>query len=100
MPLVLTLKAGEDFYVDDQQFMVEQIYDDTHFRICHMQTQKQYEIGHEHKVEVFPEISLRAAFDPTGRTVRVDVQAPQRMKILRGDKKRNPPAYLASQTGK
>jgi hypothetical protein len=44
MPLVLSLKEGQDFFVGDERFVVEDVYSETHFRVRRADTGKLFEI--------------------------------------------------------
>lgn len=90
MALILTLKEGQDFYVGEEQFIVEKVHNETHFIIRDAETQQLYEITDECGTEVLPKVFISAGERPSTSIARVAINAPYEMVVLRGDKKRNP----------
>jgi hypothetical protein len=102
MPLVLSLKEGQDFFVGDEQFFVDKIGHGNRFQLRGAKTTRlgnikiskpvSFPISDEHATEILPEVFVSAGHHPPTAMARVAIEAPQDILILRGDKKRNPPA--------
>lgn len=91
MPLVLSLKEGDDLYVRDQQFVLSHIYDGTSFTLEKVQkdgTRVPFEITEKESVEVFDDVFVSAGDLLQNGIVRVVLDAPRSVLILRGDKYR------------
>lgn len=58
MALVFKLKAGEDFYVGDERFVVVDIQDETHFRLRRVSTGEEFQIADDPATEVLPEVRV------------------------------------------
>jgi hypothetical protein len=93
MALVLNLKAGDDFYVKDRQFIIERVVSETNFTIREAATGKVFEITDTRSTEIMPDVMV-AAGEPYVVSARVAIEAPADILILRGDKFRNPPANV------
>lgn len=88
MPLVLSLKEKQDFYVGDLRFEVVKIHHPLKFDIQDMQTGVIHDIGSKHSVEIVEDVFVAAGNHPQSSTVRVAIEAPNDVQLLRGDKKR------------
>lgn len=95
MPLVLSLREGDDFYVADQQFLVNRIYDETSFDLFKAgdpeETHHPIAVTEKQAVEVMPDVYVSAGDLFQRGCVRAVIDAPREILILRGDK------YRASQ---
>lgn len=93
MPLVLSLREGDDFYVDDQQFLVNRIYDETSFDLFKAgevdETHHPIAITEKQAVEVLPDVFISAGDLFQRGIVRAVIDAPRDILILRGDKFRS-----------
>ena len=87
MPLVLSQKIGDDFYAGDSRFAVTDIYQDTSFTLVKDGVDK-YEITEYEAVEVMPEVFISSGDFFQSGVVRVVIDAPRSIVILRGDKYR------------
>lgn len=98
MSLVLSLKEGQDFYVGEERFVVAQILGEMRFTLQHsiertigrvkLLRRRVYEVSDDHSIEVLPDVYVAAGDNqPSGR-VRVAIDAPKEVLILRGEKKR------------
>ena len=94
MPLVLSLKEGQDFYVGDERFVVEDVYSEMHFRVRRAGTGKIFEITDLGATEIMPDVFVSAGEKPQAPLARVNIEAPPSVLVLRGDKFRNPPPHL------
>jgi hypothetical protein len=90
MALVLSLKPKEDFYVGDQRFIVTKLYNRTSFTLVH-EGGKQYEITEYEATEVLPDVWVSSGDVYDLGTVRVVIEAPREILILRGEKVREKP---------
>jgi hypothetical protein len=94
MPLVLSLKMGDDFYVGDRQFLVSEVSSETEFKIKDVSTGKVHTITDERSTEILQDVQVSAGDKPTALLARVAIDAPREMLVLRGDKFRNPPEKI------
>jgi hypothetical protein len=94
MPLVLSLREGQDFYVAEDQFVVDEIRDETDFTIRHAKTKQLFDVTDAHAVEILPDVLVSAGDNAPSSMVRVTIDAPEQILVLRGDKYRNPPAHV------
>lgn len=85
MPLVLSLRAGQDFYVEDAQLVVGEIRGDTSFTLMVAATGKTFEITDQRAEEVLPDVFVSAGDRPQAGLARVAIEAPPEKLILRGD---------------
>ena len=98
MPLVLSLKEGQDFYVGDERFVVEDVYSEMHFRVREVGTGKIFEITDLGATEIMPDVFVSAGERPQALLARVTIEAPPSVLVLRGDKFRNPPAHIQARS--
>ncbi len=90
MALVLSLHAGEDFYVDDTRVVVEEIVSDTKFVLS--VDGKRHEIVDDAAREIAPKIWVSVGDKPKMTTpskkapllIRAAIDAPRDKLILRG----------------
>lgn len=94
MPLVLSLKANQDFYVGDEQFVVDSVHSETHFMIVRTSTRQRFEVTDLRATEIMPDVFVSAGERPQTLLARVAIEAPSDVLVLRGDKFRNPPEHL------
>jgi hypothetical protein len=93
--LVLSLLKGQDFYVGDERFVVAGIQSPTVFTLLHEGSGKIFKIVDAEQTEVLDGVRISAGIKPEAMIARVAIEAPRTMLILRGEKRRNPPAGLA-----
>lgn len=94
MPLVLSLREGQDFYVGETQFVVDQVGGDVQFTLRHVAEARTFEITDEHATEVMQDVFVSAGPRERPSLARVVIEAPPDVLVLRGDKKRNPPPHV------
>jgi hypothetical protein len=94
MPLVLSLRKGDDFYVGNEQFVIDEIHSDTMFRVRHERTGKLFEVAGSNMTRIMNDVFLSAGERPQAAVARVAIKAPANITVLRGEKYRNPPAHL------
>jgi sRNA-binding carbon storage regulator CsrA len=86
MALIISLKRGEDLYVEDDRLVVTEIREDGS---CLVSTDKgDFEVVDDQMVEVFPDVFVSAGNRAHIYTVRLAVDAPREKVILRGTKYR------------
>jgi hypothetical protein len=88
MPLVLSLKEGDDFWVNDQQIVVGKIESGSRFVVSATGTTKEHEITDTKAREVHPDVFVSAGGFFKYGMVRVVIEAPRNIEILRGDRYR------------
>ena len=88
MPLVLSLRSGQDFYLDDSQVIVGKIHGVTKFDVTVAKTGKKHTITEEQATEIADDVFLSAGDNPQRGIARVAIDAPRSVKIVRGDKYR------------
>jgi hypothetical protein len=87
MALVLTTRIDDDFYVGEQRFIVKDIFNDTSFTL-HMEGHRKFEITEQEAVEVMDEVFISSGDYYQSGVVRVVIDAPREVLILRGSKYR------------
>ena len=85
MALVLSMRERQDFYVEDERFVVEQVYSDTHFRIRRDSTGQVFDVTDEKATEIMPDVMVSAGDKQPNVLARVAIEAPRTMIIARGD---------------
>lgn len=88
MSLVLSLKEGEDFWVRDECVTVCGIKDGAHFSVIVGGTGKAQEITNAKAREIIPDVFVSAGGFYKYGMVRVVIEAPRSIEILRGDRYR------------
>jgi hypothetical protein len=99
MALVLTLKEGQEFFVGEVRFVVEEVLGPLRFRLSYMGevtpgavdvTQpRSVEITDVRAAEVLPNVLVSAGWNAPSARARVVIEAPAQILILRGNAKRN-----------
>lgn len=92
MPLVLSLRRNEDFFVGDEQFVVKAIHSETSFSLKRASNGATIQIDDSKSVEIMPNVFVSAGEKPESFIARCAIDAPRSTLIVRGDKRRNPPA--------
>lgn len=88
MPLVLSLKEGDDFWVNGQQVVIDQIENGSKFAVRVDGSDRPKEITDAKAREVFPDVFVSAGGFYKYGMVRVVIEAPRSIEILRGDRYR------------
>lgn len=94
MALVLSLRKGEDFYVGNEQFVIDTIHSDVFFRVKHLESGRAYEISDTQATEIMDGVFVSSGEKPQAQMARVAIEAPANLMVLRGDKYRNPPPHI------
>ena len=86
MGLVLSFRPSEDFYVDDQRFIVSEITGPGTFIIRRVGDGAEFRLvddGHGH--EIAPRVIARVALRGQGNLARIDLTAPPSVKLVTGE---------------
>jgi Carbon storage regulator (could also regulate swarming and quorum sensing) len=86
MSLVLSLKQGDDFWVGNRQVVVSRIQDAKKFWLSI--DGKEFEIVDTHATEILPDVFVASGDFFKYGMVRVAIDAPREIEILRGDRYR------------
>lgn len=81
--LVIGVKLGESFYIDDVPVHVTRIESDNRFFVKVDKSDEELEITDEESVEVLPNVRLSTGRKGSEDLARVVVQAPKSITILR-----------------
>lgn len=88
MPLVLSLKEGDDFWISDRQIVVNRIENGSKFDVLVEGSDRPKEITDAKAREVLPDVFVSAGGFYKYDMVRVVIEAPRTIEILRGDRYR------------
>ena len=91
MALVLTLRAGEDFFVDHDQFTLARIVDDAHIQLVREKDQAVFEVSTDEKTEVDEDVLVQLGDRITTKAARIAIDAPRSKILLTGVKYRISP---------
>ena len=92
MPLVLTLKIGDDFYVDRAQFVVDEVERHVACVIRRTSTRRKFRIVEQRATEIMPDVHVSAGGRSTSTQCQLVIAAPPDVLVVRGERYRNPPA--------
>jgi len=92
MPLVLSLRVGQDFYVGEEQVTIKKIIAQSRFEVAVTSSGRTYEVSDQEATELreLPDVYLSAGDRPQAGLARVAIDAPREIPILRGEALRNP----------
>ncbi len=94
MALVLTLKQGEDFYVDKDQYFLREIVSAGQVRVARARDGAAFDVDDQKRTQVDAGVFLQIGDHMTSKACRLMIQAPRQMLIVTGAKKRNPPPSI------
>jgi hypothetical protein len=106
MALVLTLRRGQDFFVGEVCFVVEEVLSPVRFRLHeefpmgHVSPARprSFEISDARATEILPDVLVSAGDNAPRASARIVIEAPQEVLILRGaTKRKRAPQVLAPQ---
>ena len=89
MPLVLSLRAGQDFYLGDDQVVVAAVQRHSRFELLLTKTGKRFAISQEKATEIVEDVFISAGDKPQAGLARIAIEAPREIIILRGDRYRD-----------
>jgi hypothetical protein len=92
--LVMSLAKGQDFFVGDDCFVVDEVHDATSFTVRQLSTGRQWCVQDSRSWEVLPDVFLSAGESRQAMHARVVVDAPRSIQVLRGERYRNPPQAI------
>lgn len=94
MALILSLKEGQDFFVGDEQFFLEEIVGENEFVLRKASGNPGLKrITDARSCEVLPDVFVSAGDMHQTNVASVVVDAPREILILRGDLRRSDPDY-------
>lgn len=92
MPLVLSLRVGQDFFVGDEQVTISKIVGHSRFEVVVTSSGRTYTVSDQEATELreLPDVYLSAGDRPQLGLARVAIDAPREIPILRGEALRHP----------
>jgi sRNA-binding carbon storage regulator CsrA len=84
MALILSMKAGEDFYVGDACVSVRRITSPTSFVLRRASDGAVFTVDDKKAAEILPNVFVSAGHHAHEGTARVAIDAPRELRILRG----------------
>lgn len=86
MPLVITMKQGSTLFVDDKRILCGEVHGATSFDMI-TEDGRSVSIDNSKWAEVYPEVKIKAGIMKiaSDRMVRVMIDAPLHMDIVRGE---------------
>ena len=91
MALVLTLREGEDFYIGNDQVVLEKIHSETEFSLRRARDDAVIRITEGRSAQLFRGVFVSAGARGQLGLSRIAIEAPRSVMILRGDLYRQPP---------
>ncbi|MCL4743858.1 MAG: hypothetical protein KJZ83_00435 [Burkholderiaceae bacterium] len=88
MPLVLSMKESDDFWVEDRQVVITRIESGARFWVRLAGEQKEIEITDTEAKEIMDDVFVSAGDFYKYGAIRIAIEAPQEIEILRGDRYR------------
>lgn len=88
MALILSLRKGDDFFVDDARVIVTDVKGPNDFTLCDEENQEEFHITDLESKEVREHVYVSAGDYLSSGQVRLVIEAPRSIRILRGDKYR------------
>lgn len=82
MALILTMRKGECFYVEDSRVEVTSVEGDDHF-VLRDDKGREYDITDDKMTEIMPNVLVSVGSRGTEGTARVAIEAPRTIMILR-----------------
>lgn len=87
MPLVLSMKPGDDFFVGSERVVVEEVRGECEFTL-RTADGRAHEISDKRGTEVLPGVMVSAGNRAHAGLARVAIDAPQEVPIMRGQRYR------------
>lgn len=85
MPLVMTLRPGDEFYVGDEPLTVVRI-DAPHHVVIRTKSGQEFTINDTRGTEVLPDVVLAVGMRTQPSMARITVEAPRSLVVLRSEK--------------
>jgi hypothetical protein len=92
MPLVLTLKIGDDFFVAGERFVVDELERHVACVICRASTGQAFRIVEEHATEILSDVHVSLGAHSTSVQCQLVIAAPRDVPVVRGERYRHPVA--------
>jgi sRNA-binding carbon storage regulator CsrA len=91
MPLVLSLRTGDDFFVGDQHVVIGEVLNEGRFEMTVMSSGRHYLVSDEQAVELeeIADVFISSGDRPQHGVARVAIDAPRSIPVLRGEAARN-----------
>ena len=89
MPLVLTLRRDEDFFVDNDRFILVAIVSDKHVRFRRDADSKMFDVISGQSTELDDDVIVSLGDRMTTKAARIAVDAPRERLILTGARYRD-----------
>jgi hypothetical protein len=83
VPLILSLKEGDDFTVAGKRMHIVKVLPDRHFVVYHESTDTHFEIVMDRMSEVEPDVFVSSGDRANASTARVVIDAPREIRIKR-----------------
>jgi hypothetical protein len=88
MPLVLTLKSGEQVYIGERAFGLEDVAVGQHLVVRDLASGDRYHLVGDRGRQVMPNVFMAMGDRGSGGTARVVIDAPRTLRVLHGNKYR------------
>ena len=86
--LILSLRPGQDFFVGDEQIVVNRILGEAHYQVTLNSTGRRVDVTDRECVEILPDVFLQSAGRAQLGVARIAIDAPREITIIRGDRYR------------
>jgi sRNA-binding carbon storage regulator CsrA len=97
MPLVLTLRAGESLYINDEKFSLTRIVSKDKVRMMRHRDKTLFELTVKEGVEIDDDVIAQLGDRITSKVARIAIDAPRSKLILSEDKYGSPRKAGSSQ---
>jgi hypothetical protein len=84
VPLILSLKEGDNFTVDGKRLVVKTVTKDRHFVLHHEESDTHFECVMDRMSEVESDVFVSSGDRANQNTARVVIDAPRSIEIKRG----------------
>ncbi len=88
MPLVMSMRAGQDFYVGDDRVVMGAVRGKLGFDVFVEKSGSTHHITEDEAAEILLDVFVSAGPRPVSGSARVVIEAPPEITILRGDRYR------------
>jgi hypothetical protein len=85
MPLVLSMQQNQDFFVGDARFVLTDILSATQCRLRRMSDRRDFDIDDRKATEIDPEVLVSTGEWHSASKIRIAINAPRHILVLRGD---------------
>jgi hypothetical protein len=85
MGLALAFKPGEDFFVNDERFVVERVTSPTAFIVRRDKDGVEFSLSDGHSHEILPQVVAAVNLRGQGNLARLDLTAPRSVNLATGE---------------